>query len=117
MEISWMVVAAKVSLYAFCLFVGASLVAIAWLRSNPGAGERPGPSTTLLARLLEYAGNIDAAGPGGARPERRRNPQARALMEHIIQEMAARQAPPRESEEVIEELRESIRSVEPEQTG
>ena len=70
-----------------------------------------------LARFaLEYVGNV---GPEElrSRVERRRNREARVLMDYIKGDLALREVQPPEAERLLEELRKTVRAAQQEQTG
>jgi hypothetical protein len=145
MDQSWVVAAGRFSLYVYYLLILALLVGIVLQHAFPKRGTRamclPGtvqapeagtngrrpvelPSapranhrTNLLRFLVEYVGNLDVQTQGATEADRRRNHQARILMEHIKEDLARRNIPPSEKEHLVEKLRESIQSVEPEQAG
>ena len=118
---SWLVIAGQCSLYLFFLFVGASLVVIRHRRVTRLTSEAaPAAEVSWVGRwFMEYVGNIDEGdvATAGAGVERRRNHPARVLMEHILDDLANRQVPQTEARQVAEELRESVRAVEPERAS
>lgn len=145
MDQSWVVAAGHISLYLYYLLILAMLggiVARGTLMKHrsrvafptgpadvPQAGARGGAAIVVplpprarqwsgyVRWFVEYVGNLDYPSRSTAEIERRRNRQARILMEHIKNDLAGRDIPPGEKENLVEQLRESIRSVEPEQAG
>jgi len=145
MDQSWVVAAGHISLYLYCLLILAMLGGLAARgalmkhrsRVAPPAGSADvskagasgGPAIVVplpprahrwsaaLRLFVEYVGNLDSPTRTTAEIERRRNRQARILMEHIKNDLAGRDIPPAEKEDLVERLRESIQSVEPEQAG
>jgi hypothetical protein len=65
----------------------------------------------LLRFFIEYVGNVDAD------EDRRRNREARILMDQIMNDMSQRGIPSHEFERSVERIRESLRAVEPERSG
>ena len=124
MEQSWIVASGRLSVYLFYALIVASLLGIAYRRALRGSEARSaGPDKTggrtagALARFaLEYVGNI---GPEElrARFERRRNRQARVLMDYIKGDLALREVQPLEAERLVEELRNTLRAERQEQIG
>ncbi len=70
-----------------------------------GAGRR------LLRFFIEYVGNVDIDA------DRRRNREARILMDRIMDDMTRRGVPSHEWQRSVEEIRESLRAREPERAG
>ena len=66
---------------------------------------------SLLRFFLEYVGNVDVD------MDRRRNHQARILMDRIVNDMARRGVPSHEWEKSVEEIRKTLRAIEPERVG
>ena len=58
-----------------------------------------------LRLLVEYVGNIEL------HADRRRNPKARILMEHIKEEMSRQGLMEQEKERRVGELREAVRAA------
>ncbi len=122
MNAPWLQAAGQVSLYFYLSIVGGCLAALA-LRaaarfagpSSVGIGAVPSPLRRSLRRtLIEYLGNTDPReawhGPAAGLPDRRVNPQARFLMDFIQEEMARRDVAATEREELIQGLREAMRT-------
>lgn len=65
----------------------------------------------LLKFFVEYIGNVDFEA------DRRRNREARILMDRIMDDMTRRGVPSHEWEKSVEEIRESLRTVGPERAG
>lgn len=115
MDDSWMQTAGRASLFVFAALVGISLISM-MVRGALGRRETVAGRDALLRRgsallriLVEYVGNTgpEEAAPAGEQ-ERRRNWQARALMEVIKREMTQRAATPSETEAFLEELRRAM---------
>ena len=71
----------------------------------------PRAGRKLLRFFVEYVGNIDFDA------DRRRNRQTRILMDRIMDDMTRRGVPSHEWEKSVEEIRKSLRAVEPERAG
>ncbi len=145
MDQSWVVTAGRFGLYAYYLLIIALLVGIVLRRAfprprsrvmspsrevwapDPGANGRrsvelpsalrAGHRNNYLRFFLEYVGNLDVQSRTATEIDRRRNRQARILMEHIKEDLARRDIPPSEKEDLVEKIRESIQSVKSEQAG
>ena len=110
-----MVSVGQVSLYVFFIMVGACLVSLVIrivLRRFGLALDRGSVLGDLTRFFVEYLGNtsvqeLPAESSGG---DRRWNRQARMLMDQVRREMAKRQASSDETEKLMEELRETVRS-------
>ncbi|MGH9870765.1 MAG: hypothetical protein ACREAA_21720 [Candidatus Polarisedimenticolia bacterium] len=61
--------------------------------------------------FFEYVGNVSTEG------ERRRERQARILMDHIKDDLARRGLAPVERERIVEGLRKAVRAGEPERSS
>jgi len=128
MEQSWIVASGRLSLYLYYALIVASLLGIAYRRASPSSVARPAsgpdrarrleaPGAGALARFaVEYVGNVGLEELSG-RIERRRNREARALMDYIRGDLAKRQVQPSEAERLLEDLRETVRAERQEQTG
>jgi hypothetical protein len=120
MEQTWLVTVGRLTLYIFYAFVGATLAGIAvgrvFRRPRSGLEAAVGKSS-LLRLFVEYVGNSGLKGDGGAGEDRRRNWEARVLMEHIKEEMTRRAVPPSEREQLVEKLRASVRAEGQRHTG
>jgi len=128
MEQSWIVASGRLSLYLFYALIVASLLGIAYRRASASSEARPAagpnkirrrevPGAGALARVaLEYVGNVGLE-ELRKRIERRRNREARALMDYIKGDLAKRQVHPSEAERLLEELRQTLRAERQEQTG
>jgi hypothetical protein len=129
MDSSWVVTAGSFSLYAyFCLIVAllaGVVVQHAFAKRGTGRpqsvdfiGAPPADRRGGVVHfVVEYMGNLDVRTEPSAEVERRRNLQARMLMEHIKQDLTRRGIPLSEKEHLVDRLRESIQSVEPDQAG
>jgi len=112
---SWIEVLGRLSLFLFASAVVALLV----LDATRAAGQRGLPRVRATASdrvdcfLWEYVGNRDLAPADGgpaARVDRRRERDARVLVERIVDELKRRAVSPAEREAFLRELREEIRS-------
>ena len=104
MQLSWLETAGKLSLYLFLTLVAGSLITI-FVRvvlRKPSPVGFGGPLTRFL---FEYVANLSTV-PS----ERRRNQQARLLIDRVREEMARRAVPLREREELVDELRKAMRT-------
>ena len=133
MDLTWLETAGKLSLYFYFLLVSGMLIAIL-LRT---VFRRPeiGSSVETLARevidetsrpiirasrrglgsrfgrfFLECVGNVNADEPAMTIMERRQNEGSRTLMDQIEEELFKRNVPRGEREQLMEDLRETIRS-------
>jgi hypothetical protein len=76
-------------------------------------GTTVGPVRTLAHVVIEYVGNTDwPESSSFGDLDRRRNRASRVLMDHVRGQASARDATPSEVEQLVEELREAIRSAE-----
>ena len=111
----WIETVGQVSLYVFFILVGACLVSLVIrvvLRRFGLALDRGSVLGDLIRFVVEYLGNtslqeLTEEFSGG---DRRRNRQARILMDQVRREMAKHQASSDETEKLMEELRETVRS-------
>jgi hypothetical protein len=128
MDLSWIEATGKLSLYLFLVLIAAALVAIAFRtmlgfprlghatemrRPHDAAGSRSSGGR-FVRFFFEYVGNLSLAEHEGrsAPPERRRRQHTRALMNQIAQAMKKREVSRGEREELLEELRRTIRAEE-----
>jgi len=127
--------AGRTSLYIYLVFIAACLIGIAmratFRRHDSGppleshtSGEseidavRDRPAGRGLARLrmvrffLEYIGNLSIHEHGfhSQISDRRRNRQTRVLLDRVREEMSRREIPSSDTEELMEELRKTIRT-------
>ena len=110
MDQSWIELAGKISLYSYFLLVAVALV---WMLTRTTLRSRgPAFGDGLVRFLLEYVGNVNMEGHGSEseRTDRRRNREARVLMDRVKQEMINRAVPSSDTEQLMEELREAIRA-------
>jgi len=123
MDPSWLETAGRVSLYIYFAIVVGCLIALVLRKAvrplvgapAPGSGAALGPPARRLARILvEYFGNAgppdDRHAPAAEPPDRRVNLQARFLMDYIREEMTRGDVTSTEREELIQGLREAMRS-------
>lgn len=115
MNQSWIETAGKVSLYTYFLFVGMCLMAlgvrVVLRKIGPASGRRP-LSGGLMRLFVEYFGNTnfqEMPAESGIR-DRRRNRQARVLMDRVKHEMSKREVSSDDTDQLMEELREAMRS-------
>ena len=108
MEGSWIITLGTLSLYLFFILIGASLLGLALQRALGGAAARH--RGKLPRVLLEYVGNTSLMDDDVDGEERRRNQQARVLVDYIKQQMDGQQVPQTEAERILERLRESMRA-------
>jgi hypothetical protein len=124
MEQSWIVASGRLSVFLFYALIVASLLGIAYRRAlrgsetrSAGPDDKGGRPAGALARLaLEYVGNVGPEELRG-RTERRRNREARVLMDYIKGNLALSEAQPLDAERLVEELRKTLRAERQEQTG
>jgi len=133
MNPSWLETVGTASLYCYFVLVGASLIALlvraatrtpspesfaSQARISGDSVETAPRSPTFRERvagvMLEYVGNTGRddhahAAPSGL-PDRRRNVQARFLMDYINEEMIGLDVTSTEREQLLEGLREAMRS-------
>lgn len=133
---SWIEGAGRIAVPSFFIFIGLMLTMIHfrrrrnWKQDAAGIAQgraeaREGASIAdstatqetradhALNRVLEYLGNLDVEPAGSGRDERRRNAEARLLMDHIQHDLSRRGVSQLERERLVEDLRESMRSREP----
>jgi len=129
MESGWIVTAGSVSLYAYYSLIVALVAGI--VLQHAGAKRRTGRPQAVdfigappadrrsgvVRFVVEYMGNLEVRMERAAEVERRRNLQARMLMEHIQQDLTRRGISLPDKEHLVSRLRESIQAVEPDQAG
>jgi len=111
----WIETVGQVSLYVFFILIGACLVSLVIqvvLRRFGLALDRGSVLGDLTRFFVEYLGNtsVQELPAEFSGKDRRWNRQARMLMDQVRHEMAKRQASSDETEKLMEELRETVRS-------
>ena len=107
MSEAWIEPIGKLILYAYGLVVLAILV---WIVIRVTLGNRnvhPAHVGGTGRFLLEYVGNVDVE---PKLIDRRRNRQARVLMDRVRQEMRSRDVGAADTEQLMEDLREAVRT-------
>lgn len=125
MDQSWIETVGWMSLPVFFCTVGACLIGLivrAFVdpRRQSERPESPFGSEGRLSRLLfEYVGNasFEELQLESRAEDRRRDRQARRLIDAVQSEIARREIPRSEIERIVEQLRESIRGEEREPSG
>ena len=115
MNSSWLETAGEISLYLYSALVGGCLLLLVFRTVLRPVADLPGIPGGRFARILiEYLGNTGPRDHWHALPpevrDRRQNLQARFLMDYIRDEMIRRKGTSTDSEELIEGLREAMRS-------
>jgi hypothetical protein len=104
-----------VTVYVYAIVVAAWVAGrVAYpIISRRRVGATVGPVRPLARVVIEYVGNTDwPASLSFGDQDRRRNWASRVLMDHVRGQASARDATPSEVEQLVEELREAIRSAE-----
>jgi hypothetical protein len=115
MNSTWLETAGEISLYFYFALVGGCLLVLVFRATLRPVAELPGTPGGRFARILiEYFGNTGPRDQRHALPpesrDRRRNLQARFFMDYIRDEMIRGDVTSTESEELIDGLREAMRS-------
>lgn len=129
MDTSWLEVAGSLSLSCYLIGMGGLLTltvcraVLGNSRPRSASWSRRARATTLEAGVsrffYEYLGNLGSPerGRSWGTEERRRNPQARMLLDWLKDQMEERGFPAAAEEEFLEHLREAIRHENPTASG
>ncbi len=104
---AWIESIGSLVLLGYCIVVVAVLGWMAVRLLLRGRGVEPVTLGGIGRFLIEYVGNVDVE---PQRVDRRRNRQARVLMDHVKQEMLSRDIDPSDADRLMENLREVVRT-------